>query len=384
MIDQDTLVGGSIRELLDPSTTPEKALQMFSCPWLLPERYSIDVKEPIIIFFAYMRFIITRQPEAVVDGIWEKIFRKAVIYTKNYSRTQILRVKMTYANDMHPSEVTPWFVKALSTYSKCPNPYTRLELLRVGRIFNVSLTRISQTDITRKLISATVMRTISEIPPHHLYPSGKKDDSLFNNDDLHYYIYESQLSGVMGRYISADINKQIREKNKVSIDSIATKFLCHSIQLLAMSAITTGFISSSDVFWYDDAFHDVFSRPPFAHYIVETINDITALIIYKYRPRLHEFWSKAPNLIWTFVNSVKNIDVRNKNCDLPRLLLSRQIQGFTRGSQRSLLIPLLLPLEENVELNSKHDDDDNSDYSNDSGSDEQVSDENSVNLDDME
>ncbi|CAL4161986.1 unnamed protein product, partial [Meganyctiphanes norvegica] len=321
MLDQDSLVGGSLRELLDPSTTPEKALQLFSSPCLFPERYSIYDNEPIVIFFAFIRFIIARQPDAVVEGIWEEILRKAVICTKNYSDIQILRVKMAYAKDMHSSDVTPWFVKALYTYSKCPSPYTRLELLRLGHIFYISLTWRNQSETTRELISVTVMRTISEIPPHHLYPSGKMDDSLFNNDDLHYYMYESNLSGLMRHIILADITKQIREKNKVSIDCIATKFLCHSIQLFGMSAITTGFISSIYVFWYNDMLLDVISHPPFSHYIVEAINDVTALIINKYTPELHEIWSKAPNMIWAFLNSVRNIDVCNKTCDLPRLLL---------------------------------------------------------------
>ncbi|CAL4122222.1 unnamed protein product, partial [Meganyctiphanes norvegica] len=262
-----------------------------------------------------------------------------------------------------------------TTYSKCPNPYTRLELLRVGRILRFFIflnqpTR-SQTDITRELITATIMHTISEIPPHHIYLKGKKDDCLFDNDDVLCYIYESELTSVMAKRISADITKQIKEKNKVCIDSIETTFLCHSIQLLGVSAIATCFISTDDVFWNHYALEDVISRPPFSHYIVETINDLTSLIINKYMPDLHKSVSKAQNLICTFLNSVENIDVCNNTCDLPRLLLSRQIHGFTRDSQRSLLIPLLHPLEENVKLNTKHFNGDNSDYSNDISSDEQ-------------
>ncbi|CAL4102366.1 unnamed protein product [Meganyctiphanes norvegica] len=382
MFDQDSLVGNSLRKLLDPSTTPEKALQLFSSPWLLPEHYSLEDNEPIVICFAYIRFIIVRQPEADVDGIWEEILRKAVIYTKNYPGIQILRVKLAYAKDMHSSDVTPWFVKALSTYSKCPNPYTRLELLRLGSIFYIALTWANQTEITRELISVTIMRTISEIPPHHLYPSGKNDDILFNNDDLYYYIYESHLSRFMKNMIVADITKQIKEENKVLINSIETKFLCHTIQLLGMSAITTCYISSIDVFWYGDVLKDFISRPPFSHYIVESINDVTTLIINKYMPEVHEIWSKAPNLIWAFLNSVENIDVCNKTCDLPRLLLSRQIHGFRRSSQRSLLIPLLHPLQEYVKLNQDWQEE-VSDDNGDIGSDEQVSDENSVNFEDL-
>ncbi|CAL4179007.1 unnamed protein product [Meganyctiphanes norvegica] len=381
MVELDSLVGGSLRKLLDPSTTPEKALQLLSCPWLLPERYSIDDNEPIVIFLAFITFIIARQSEAFVDGIWEEILRKVVMCSKNYSDIRILRVKWDYAKYMHACDVTSWFVKALSTCSKCPNPYTRLELLRLGHIFHISLTWRDQSEVTRKLISATVMHTISEIPPHHLYPSGKNDDSLFNNDDLYYYIYESQLSGVMKKYIAADITKQIKEKNKIFIDSIETKYFCHSIKLLGMSAITTGIIRRHHVFWYGEMLQNFISLPPFSNYIVETINDVTALIINKYMPELHK------NLIWAFLNSVRNIDVCNKTCDLPRLLLSRQIHGFRRSSQRSLLIPLLHPLQEHIQLNQEQVNDDNSDVGSDEqisdgnsdiGSDEQVSDENSM------
>ncbi|CAL4084801.1 unnamed protein product, partial [Meganyctiphanes norvegica] len=137
MDDHSSLMDNILLELLDPSTTPEKALETLSYPCFSPEAYARD-NDHVLIFLAYMRFIITRQPDAHVEGIWEELLKNTVIYSLNFSNS---REEITYIRNTHTKVVladgplvSTWLQKALATHNKCPNPYIRLELFRLIRI----------------------------------------------------------------------------------------------------------------------------------------------------------------------------------------------------------------------------------------------------------
>ncbi|CAL4158038.1 unnamed protein product, partial [Meganyctiphanes norvegica] len=74
-----------LRELQDPSMPLEQALELLTSSCFSHEAYSKGDNEPVVIFIAYMNFIITKIPKGCVDGIWEDILRKTLMYTRTFS-----------------------------------------------------------------------------------------------------------------------------------------------------------------------------------------------------------------------------------------------------------------------------------------------------------
>merc|ERR1739838_269285 len=95
----------------------------------------------------------TRLPDACVDGIWEDILRKTVKYSCCFpykvdgfpalgefalndafvNAPELCRTLIPIKN----LRVRSWLIESLSIPSKCINPYRRLELFTLFRVFHV-------------------------------------------------------------------------------------------------------------------------------------------------------------------------------------------------------------------------------------------------------
>ncbi|CAL4137257.1 unnamed protein product, partial [Meganyctiphanes norvegica] len=347
-----------VLELQDPSTTPEKALQWLTSLCYSPEDYIIRDIEPVVIFRAYMRFIMKNLPNACVDGIWEEIIKRTVLYSLNFSdmQTEFLRVPRKcypyiYNKVATGPEVITWLDRALCDKRKCINPYIRLELFRLLRIMRKWL----HPHPTWKPMCVTFIDTMSEINPHHMYVSGGDDEVLFGFTDLWFIIKHNQ--------------------NRIFIDyrdRMDTRFISHCIQLIGKFAVAAVFISDileqisrlkhlclfliklrklviSDwaiVVPIRDQFRYIITSPLFRPYIVETICDLTSAII---NSKVNDH--NMACIMDLRDSIVQDLNVCTNICDLPRLLMSRQIQGPKPVHQHSLLLNNLTQMYKNVPMN---------------------------------
>ncbi|CAL4089316.1 unnamed protein product, partial [Meganyctiphanes norvegica] len=172
---------------------------------------------------------------------------------------------------------------------------------------------------------------------------------------------------------STDITEQFNETKEIFIDDLETRFFLHCIQLLGVFAVMaesiTDFVDQCCTFLYE--FREAFSCPPLRHYVEETLRDIIGVITKHYRLDTLDVKDFAFRLLYHISVSAGSLEVCNKTCNLPRLLLSRQVQGFSRASQRSLLIPLLTPIRLNIQFKNTeyipYDSDDDTDNSQENG-----------------
>ncbi|CAL4117069.1 unnamed protein product [Meganyctiphanes norvegica] len=390
---ESSLIERHLLEFLDTSTTPEKALEsLSSCfsPGNSPDT--------VLIFLAYMRFIITKQPDAYVDGIWEKLFMKTIMFSRNCSDSgeEISHIMKTHTKIVladGPRMIT-WLQKALIVPEKCPNPYVRLELFRMVRIFrwnksgNMSTIDWALLDDTYESICGTFIHTISEIQPHHLYPSDGEVELLFDFTDLRFifYRYESNLDPTLQKLITGGINEQLNMNNKVDVDSEEARFIYHCIQLIGIFAVIANsiphpmlhikmignlclflrhnigrLIHSVDINLHDKTswgqFQHVLSCLPLNSYIIATIRDLRSAILN--HKCTYASYLPSASLATIIDNLARDLNVCTKSCDLPRLLMSRQVQGPTSVRQHALLANHLEPL---YIIISKTDNEDDYDY----------------------
>ncbi|CAL4169441.1 unnamed protein product [Meganyctiphanes norvegica] len=347
-------------DLLDSNTTPENALHLLSFSCFSLEAYRKEDDEPAVIFLAYMRFIMTRRTDACLDGIWEEIFRKTLRYCRG-SENKISHMRRTYVPFIYtrfiPEEETSlgtWIEEALSTHTKCPNPYIRLELFGLISVLweamNINLIRISRTFI----------HTVGEIQPHHLYPSGNVDDVLFDLTDFDYIINHFFLFGDLKELISSYLLQQIN--NKLFVNSIETRFISHCIQLIGVFAVMAETIPDpKEQFFrirncclvfrkavgslvncgsllpglsYWKQFVYIVSLPPFRNYVIETVRNLTEAIM---NNKLNDL-QKTRHLIVARNTIAEDLGVCTKTLDLPKLLLSREEHGPNLVRQHSLLL----------------------------------------------
>ena len=103
--------------------------------------------------------------------------------------------------------ISPWLCKALISDSNCLDPYIKLELYRLFRLFqgNIKENRVSDSTI----MSTTMIKTITEIEPRNLSLklSNIPDSLLFGFKDLSYLIVDSGGSGDL-RYVSVPFAHQ--------------------------------------------------------------------------------------------------------------------------------------------------------------------------------
>ncbi|CAL4216142.1 unnamed protein product [Meganyctiphanes norvegica] len=378
---QRKLLEDGLMRLLDPCTTPETALQLFSSP-----ENTRGINENAIIFLAYFRFMMTRLPDACVEGIWEDILNKAVMYTRFLHGPEVALVMLLKRPRMNTEDCAMWLKEALSAHEKCPNPYSRLKLFRIIRMIQCPLQDPDAASLNWEPVCAIFIHTINEIKPHHIYPSGNKKDNLFSVEDLTNIISKKETIKI----ISTNINAQICNNKEVFVDSKETRFISHCIQLIGVFAVLAR--SLSDTFPYYErekikcyaAFNDnignlvycadsepykyrnprewfryVVSRPPFHHYAIQTIRILIANFINKEGMAV----SEIPSLEY-LRDVARDLGVCNKTCTLPRLLLYCQIHGSTLARQHTLLIPKLLlknlsPLYKFVDNTEEDDNDQN-------------------------
>ncbi|CAL4155026.1 unnamed protein product, partial [Meganyctiphanes norvegica] len=356
---QGNLLEESLMKLLEPCTTPEAALQLFSSPCFSPSAvYTRGNNEPAVIFLSYFKFMMAKLPNACIDGIWEDILNKDVMYTQHLidfdpQVTLIMKLK-----HMLTCDCFIWLQEALSSYSKCPNPYIRLKLFRIIRLFHCNATSLNWEPVCDIFI-----HTLSEIKPHHLYPSGDEDESLLSVDDLTIIIYKKDITNI----ISTDIISQIRNIKRVFGDSKEARFMTHYIQLIGIFSILAH--SIPDPFKYKDeirrcygAFRDfmdelvyctnydplrypnkrfryVVSYPSFRHCATQTVCDLMVIFI---NMKVIEGYEARSLQFLCDVAVDLGVCKKTRVCEVPRLLLYRQIHGSTLARQHTLLIPLLL------------------------------------------
>ena len=172
----------SLLTLIESSTTPKKDLKLFSSSCFALEAFGKGDKEPVLIFLAYLRFLIRRRPSAIVTGIWEEILLKAFMYSTKFSRSQIKGLRRTEATEpaydlIEPAEslrISNWLSKALLSKKSCPNSYTRLKLFSLIRIFF----RRHSSKLNWENLSHEFMLTIHDINPKYLNPSDNIDDDV--------------------------------------------------------------------------------------------------------------------------------------------------------------------------------------------------------------
>ncbi|CAL4108259.1 unnamed protein product [Meganyctiphanes norvegica] len=407
MDEQSRLIEKHLLELLDPSTTPERALESLSFPCFSIEPFTRN-SEPVLIFLAYMRFIITRLPDACVVGIWEDILRKTVMHSLNFSRHL---VEITHVRRKHPSVVladgplvSTWLQKALNTHLQCPNPYIRLELFRLIRILlwrkngNIPSDNWKRLCDTLRCVSKTFIHTISEIDPHYLYPSGGEYSVLFNFTDLE-FIFSRYRHNVTNNHLQKFITDGLIEQLKncaVDVDCVEARFILHCIQLIGIFTFTVdslpgqfreppitmitnlcdffknhigNLINHVDIprLEYINTQWDQFRWVlqgflPFKPYITATICDLRSAMI----NNKCSIYSANIDTIGLIDSISLDLGVCSKTCDLPRLLLSRQVQGPTSVQQHALLArhrePLwFLLISKKDSEDDYHDDDDEED-----------------------
>ncbi|CAL4174832.1 unnamed protein product [Meganyctiphanes norvegica] len=352
--------------LMEDDITPEQALQYLSSPCMVPWSYGKGDSEHLVIFMAYLKFIMARRPRGKVDGIWEEIFRKTVVYSRNVTdfKNEISQLRRNNVSNMYnmviPIEdgirVNAWLYKALSTKSKCPNPYIRLELFRMIRLFQ----KHYENRIWDRL-TETLLDTISEIQPHFLNPNGDVGDILFGVNDLDYILsYCCGYGDLCG--IKDNIFYDVDRYKKEVVYSKETRFISNCIQLIGVFAVMAGSISDpgSHITMIKKCFsvfrtirnlvgapffvtikpgwnqiRYVLSLPEFHRYVIETVRDLTTAIINNNTGR--DIWKCMP-LITERDDLTWDLDVYTKICDLPRLLLYRQGHGSMFGNQKFLLL----------------------------------------------
>ncbi|CAL4166359.1 unnamed protein product [Meganyctiphanes norvegica] len=361
-----------LMELLDTSTTPEQALQSFSSFCFSPVDYVRD-NEHRMIFIAHVKFIMTRLTDACVDGILEDILKKTIMYSKMFyplENANLVRRRMhepfVYGN-VWPTEdqAASWLNEALSSTSNCPNPYIRLELFRLIRIFLDNSSNLAWHNICD-----TFIQTIGEIQPSRLYPSANMDEMLFGVCDMQYIFDMCGLCGKFKNIISTDI---------VDGNSKEARFITHCLQLLGVFSVLAGSLRVSESFQTNERVSDsyitqiracysvlrsiglrvttfqapilgkfslkklcqwIVCHPLFHLYVSETFCDLTSAIIN----------NKVCNTYTTLYllddrdSIAGELGVCTKTCDLPRLLMYREMQGSTRlVRQHSLLLRNISP-----------------------------------------
>ncbi|CAL4060350.1 unnamed protein product [Meganyctiphanes norvegica] len=379
---QGNLLEESLMKLMDPSTTPENALQLFSSPCFAATVYKRGNTDAMI-FLAYFKFMMIRLPDACVDGIWEDILNKAFMYTRYLTGTQVGRFMLDKPGPqvglfmldkplyMNTDNCAKWLQEALSNHCKCPNPYTRLKLFRILR-----LTQGHALILSWEPVCSMFIHTINEIKPYNLYPSSNKDESLFNVEDLTYIIFHRYTIDI----ISTDIIAQIQNKNERFDDCKETRFTCNCIQLIEVFAVLARSISDPFKYYREirkcfvafkgyinhlvcridndpwirrkykprrigrEWFGYVVSRSPFRHYAIQTVHVLISIFINMKERYVDETWYLRflqDNL--KFLQDIAGfLGVCNKTFDVPRGLFYRQIHGLTLARQNTMLFPLLL------------------------------------------
>ncbi|CAL4131513.1 unnamed protein product, partial [Meganyctiphanes norvegica] len=363
-------------ELLEPSTTPEKALQLLSIPCFLPMSYSNDNEEHVVIFLAYIRFIIMKLPEACVDGIWEDFLWRALKYSQNFCgkhkylyyflKPNLYIMPDMYCRIVHTEglkvQLKIWLNDALSSESKCPNPYLRLELFRLVRIFNPDNVLHKSLD-SRKCICYTFIYTICQIQPLRLYPGGNVDDILFSAIDLKIVFsvfFQIEYGEYLPNIIVVDLIAQFIENGEVIEESLATKFISHCIQIIGGFAVLAGaklnhniqfnelqnclvvfrqsfgrLVACKDLSYVMTSwmqFRYIVARPPFQRHIVETFHDITVAIVNCKQGQIKEHLMSLRDSL------AEELGVCLSNYKVPNLLFSLQIHGPRLAHQQFILL----------------------------------------------
>ena len=339
----NTVVIEEILEKLKPYTTPKKALQLLeSCP--SSDAFIREDSQPVSVFIDFLQFIINRRPSGTLNGIWEELMCKTLKYSRNFNYSKDVKFWEDIGKDIG---VDVWLSKCLNVSSNCPNPYIRLELFRLYRLFKL---RTDVPSISKELCVNTFMETVSEIQPHLIHLDG---DVLFGITDLNYIFLDCGNVKLLRSFVSFDINKQLLKRKPIVVDSIETKFMLHCIQLIGIFATMAATITDPEeqaievhlcICCFTEGIRnlvdcgDHFGMMPFW----QQFSIITA------DEPLHQYVIKAIRELTSAINNLKQTDaVRtlmpfrdeilvdlftcSKTNVLPNLLLSRQIQGYGRG-----------------------------------------------------
>ncbi|CAL4087572.1 unnamed protein product [Meganyctiphanes norvegica] len=367
----------SLMELLEPSTTPEKALQSFSSFSFSQDAYTRN-KEHVLICVAHIKFIMTRLPDACVDGIWEDILKKTIKYSRVLGPSQKIDLAVCYESTFIYEEFGPtlaqaafWMNEALSIRNKCPNPYTRLELFRLVRILNQY-----STHLVWESISKVFIHTISEIQPHCIYTSADVNKVVFNVIDMEYIFLKCYQHGHLKTNdlfanntfllnciqligVFADLTGSIKvpegllsyvNENYIVLNEVTDNYLIQISACVSVLKYIGFMVSFNALIPGSIPLHNHLRLLPLFHPdVAETFCDLTSAIINNKVCKT----DTTLNLIENRNRIAEELAVCTKTCDLPRLLMCRQIQGSSMLiHQHSLLLRNISPF-------STHDSDGN-------------------------
>ncbi|CAL4245352.1 unnamed protein product [Meganyctiphanes norvegica] len=284
-------------------------------------------------------------------------------------------------------KVLTWLRKALIVHNKCPNPYLRLDLIRLIRVFHWStLGNMFKRDRVNlnngyERVCSTFIHTIGEIQPLDLYPSGSEDEVLFSLADLR-FIFSSGCndSRRLQKKISNGIIEELMKHNTIDVENKEGKFISNCIQLIGIFTVRGGSIPKislieiilnffkyqiGNLIYYKDfefllpgnipweQFQYILSHPSFHPHIIETVCYLTSAIINNPCKYSTQLWPVRDCIAGDLV-------VCTKTSDLPKLLLSRQLHGPGHVHTHVLLLPDLRLMKPN-DFYMKMEDSDNMD-----------------------
>ena len=315
--------------LHDTRTSPEIAIQSLSAHCFSLEDPNPQDKKNVLIFLAYLQFIIRRRPDASINGIWEKLLHKTIRYSHNIYGMDIRFVIRNNPRVLKDLIMSPWLCKALISNSDHLDPYMRLELFR--------LFRLVQGDST--IIASIMIKTISQIEPHNLYLKLNDDPDclLFNFTDLSYLIVDSGGIGDL-RYISHCIQLFGIFADNISSIPDPMEELDKLRCLCELLGVILNCMDRHPKLWHHkianwDTLRKIVSHPEIRVYVVETVCKLTSAIIN----------CKHKDHTWSYTLMLRDkiamkLNVCTKTYDIPRLLFSRQIGGPILFKKHALLM----------------------------------------------
>ncbi|CAL4062116.1 unnamed protein product [Meganyctiphanes norvegica] len=171
--------------------------------------------------------------------------------------------------------------------------------------------------------------------------------------------YAYKFKGKLRNSITYGISKQLRKNGKVDVDSNEAKFIINCIQLIGVFTVMDGpkpnirlidFLLSffqdriGSLIYCDNGSKEMGNTPweqfsyvlshqpdPFHHCIIETICDLTSAIFNNNCSNSTHLWPLRDRI-------AEDLGVCTNSCDLPGLLLSRQIHGPAQVRKHALLL----------------------------------------------
>ena len=360
-----TMFSQAVRELDNPNSTPEKVLKsMVDLPSFSTYDKEDDKNSHTEVFIRFIKYIVKWVPDDCMDEIWECIVWKTLAYSRHILPHDVT-IRILSQEDGF--EIMEWIEYALCPKKMlCPNPYIRLSLFHVIWLCNGHqyLKKMSRYNLCCSFI-----HTICDVKPHRIYPIGNVDDVVFSAQLMEYIFVTLDAEKDLQQCVSEDLSKQIQDRVMQSQDTsqwiitTALEFAANCIQIIGVLANIAIHNPNPDLQYELECcctvikkrigrlvkcyngipggkcwmqFLYVFTNPQFSHFVVETVRDLSAAIVYYKRD------DRQKDVMRRFDFIANDLDVcldPDSNYVFPSLLLSRQIhESQQQIKQNSLLL----------------------------------------------